>query len=219
MNLEAVTDKWEEAAKSDLAQAHIHPSGAQSLDNYEASGLSQAAEIQDVINLYGGGSANPRVADFGCGDGRVAKHLSEIYPDLWGIDASPTMLERYAERVPGAQTLLSNGVDKGLKDLKADLLFSWAVFIHHAPEEGRRLMDGLASGVKKGALLALQIPLYELPVDGGSWCSVTVWTPEMFKRSSQMAGLKIIEMHVSPGSFSYEEVGVNHTKLQVMRRI
>lgn len=219
MGIETITTAWEQAATTDQVQLHIHPSAKGGDEGYDASGESAARDLVELGSLYLGDRwPDIRMADFGCGDGRVSKFLAGEVAELWGIDASPSMLELYGERVPGSQTLCSDGTGDALKNLKADLIFSLAVFIHHSTSDGRRMVRGLTDGLKSGGFLALQIPCYDEKREGASWIDVTVWTEQMLADCARSMGLQVVEIHKSPGAFSYEAIGLNHHRLQVFRK-
>jgi trans-aconitate methyltransferase len=219
MRIDEITSKWEEAAKSDEAQGHIHPSGSISAEEYERSGRDAAAVVCDIARTYLAHKVpDIRVADFGCGDGRVLKHVSHEFDDVWGIDASPTMLERLSDRVPGVQKIESNGTDAQMLILRADLIYSWAVFIHHDIKAGSDMIMGLSEGLNPGGLLALQIPCYDEPRERGAWIDVTVWTPKHIRTAAGSSGLQVVELWNSEGQFSYDNIGKHHNRLQVFRK-
>ena len=219
MEISEVTNSWEEAARTDLARVHIHPSGNISDEDYESSGSGAAGLVIDVARAYlMDRMPDIKIMDFGCGDGRVLGHVIKEFPNCLGADASPTMLKLLLERVPTATTIESNGVDGALDSLEVDLVYSWAVFIHHSIKAGQDMLVGLANSVNKGGILALQIPSYEQAHEGKAWIDVTVWTPADLKDGARRAGLQVVELSSSPGEFSYEDIGINHFRLQVFRK-
>jgi len=219
LDLNDVTAAWEVAAQSKEAQAHIHPSGNHGDEAYRDSGAGQADYVAAIAAGYLVGNHGP-VVDFGCGDGRVLEAMLGWFSgkDLWGADASATMLERLKGRIPTVNAILTNGVDGGLDALEPSLIYSWAVFIHHNHRDGAALLGALGGSLRPGGLLALQIPLYRAPTERGGWCDVSVWTEEMLADAARDAGLEIVEMTSSPGVFDYAAVGVNHGALQILRR-
>lgn len=219
MEVHEVTKAWDAIGRTDKAQTAIHPSG-RSEQEYEASGKEQAEWVKELVWYYclPHIKTEPRVADFGCGDGRVLKYVAEEFPDSWGIDASEAMLERLAERVPSAHTMQSDGRGDSLRTLHADFIYSLAVFIHHDHRGGREMLRGLAAGVKSGGFLALQIPVYDVERERQSWTDVTVWTEDKLRAAAKTAGLSVIELWKSPGEFSFSNVGENHIKMQLFRK-
>lgn len=220
MDVGDITKAWDEVGKTDRAQRAIHPTGGMTPEDYEASGRAQAQQVSDLVWTYCMAHVpeEPRIADFGCGDGRVLKYVAEEFSDSWGIDASPAMLTKLVERVPSVMTAQSDGTDGELDDLAADFIYSLAVFIHHDHEGGRRMIKGLASALNPGGFLALQIPCYEVARERSAWNDVTVWTESELTRVMRMAGLAAIEVHVSPGVFSFQNVGEHHHRMQLFRK-
>jgi len=220
MDVGEITKAWDEVGKTDHAQRAIHPTGGMSAEEYEASGRAQARQVSDLVWTYCVPhiSDEPRVADFGCGDGRVLRYVKEEFPDTWGIDASDAMLTRVSQRVPGANLVASDGTEDSLKQLRADFIYSLAVFIHHDHEGGRAMIRGLARGLKPGGILALQIPCYAEARERSAWNDVTVWTKDQIERTAKLATLKVVELWENPGTFSFDAVGENHHRMQVFRK-
>jgi len=219
VNINDVTSAWDDAGKGPRAQGAIHPTGSVSEEDYEASGAVQAGEVIDLIWTYvlPHMEGEPKIADFGCGDGRVLKYVAREFPESWGIDASASMLERLRDRVPGINVLESDGAT-GLEDFGADFIYSMAVFIHHDIYDGKTMLRGLSRGLKQGAFLAVQIPCYSAARERKSWTDVTVWTKEQLISTARAAGLKPVEVWESEGEFSYDAVGKNHNRLQIFRK-
>lgn len=219
MEVNEVAMAWEQAAKSDKAQGYIHPAGNLGTDAYEQSGQESAAALMSAISPYLGIlPTNPKVLDFGCGDGRVLKYVAREFADIWGADASATMLERLARRVPEAKRIQSTATDGVMDGMGFNLIYSLAVFIHHDHSGGRDMLVGLANAAAPGAILAIQIPCYEVARERDGWIDVTVWTETLIYAAVKRAGLAVVELHKCPGEFSYENVGENHFKVQVFRK-
>jgi trans-aconitate methyltransferase len=220
VDIDDITKAWDEVGRTDNAQRAIHPTGGMTPADYEASGRAQAQQVSELMWTYciPHVPGEPRVADFGCGDGRVLKYVAEEFSDSWGVDASSAMLEKLVDRVPGVMTVQSDGTDGELDDLGADFIYSLAVFIHHDIDGGRRLIRGLANAVNPGGFLALQIPCYEIARERSAWNDVTVWTPNQLLSAMKVAGLQPVEVHTSPGEFSFSNVGEHHHRMQVFRK-
>jgi SAM-dependent methyltransferase len=98
-----------------------------------------------------------RVLDFGCGHGRVARHLRAMFPDaeLNFADVDPTCVEFCSGQFNGRGVV--TGPDFGLLELPRgmDVIFVGSVFTHIDHERMKvlfdRLFESLASG---GALIA-----------------------------------------------------------------
>jgi trans-aconitate methyltransferase len=220
-------EAWQVAARGDPASTMtaIHPTGTDPAA-YDASGLAAAEQVVAFAALPP--QKFPRIADFGCGDGRVLKHLlGRGYSELAGVDVSLEMLERAAARMElqhaHPETLRfygSDGLDLSLRDM--DGIFSFAVFIHHTYADGVSMLKTLAQAIRIGGRLALQIPLYDVPREPGNWTDVGVWTPDQFAEAIHAAGCtyaSLSSVHTNPGAFSYDAIGPVHHMLQVVERV
>lgn len=211
-----ITAAWDAAARGDEARAAIHPLGGVSDEAYDASGAEQARMICELIRLYS--PKAKRVVDFGCGDGRVAKHLVNGALEVFGADASPAMVERLATNAPGVAGVVSNGIDGQLEPLEPDVIFSLAVFIHHSVADGQQLVRSLADAVRPGGLLLLQIPCYAAKRERRHWIDVTVWDAKTLRTTAAACGLEVLELHSHSHRFTYKSVGDEHLLPQVFRK-
>lgn len=204
--------EWDRIAGRDDAQGHIHPSGHHGVDAYNESGLVDCALAFEAF-----GPDRLRVMDYGSGDGRVAQHLASLY-DVVCVDSSPRMLELAQDRIG---TAADYHCWSGLVPWDADpvdAVFSTAVFIHHPITTGARILANLAEAVKPGGLLALQIPLYSVPRIGLSHLDVTVWTLGDLAPAADAAGCEIVSAYWHDHPFSFDNIGVDHRRLQILRR-
>ncbi len=95
-------------------------------------------ELQNRTAAAAAGLAPARVLDLGVGTGETAGRVLQLYPDalLIGIDSSPDMLARAAERLPGADLRL-RGLEEDLPEGSFDLVVS-ALAIHHLDSARKR---------------------------------------------------------------------------------
>ena len=82
-----------------------------------------------------------RVADVGCGTGRVTAYLTGLGLDVFGIDLSPGMIAAARERHPGLPFAVGSMLGLELADESVDGLLVWYSLIH-VPEA--RVPDALA---------------------------------------------------------------------------
>lgn len=216
-DIATITAAWDAAARRDDARAAIHPLGGVSDEAYDASGAEQARMLCELIRLYSPQAR--RVVDFGCGDGRVAKHLVNGALEVFGADASPAMIERLETNAAGVAGVVSNGVDGKLAELEADVIFSMAVFIHHSVADGQRLVQALADAVVPGGLLLLQIPCYAAKRERRHWIDVTVWDAKTLRATAAACGLEVLELHSHSHRFAFTAIGDEHLLPQVFRKM
>ena len=210
MSYEETIKKWDEVARTPDASAAIHPSARIDNDAYELSGFLASKAVLRTFppqTYYS-------VLDFGCGDGRVLRHIAGRYSDTYGFDTSVQMV-RNCQRVVPVATIVHNLEVLSGEDITA--VFSYAVFIHHTYADGCTMLKQLAHFFPN-ATFALQIPLYEVAREPKGWTDVGVWTEAMLHEAAHSAGLKVERAYVSPGEFEYDRVGHSHNELQVLTR-
>ncbi|MGA5406520.1 class I SAM-dependent DNA methyltransferase [Streptomyces lavendulocolor] len=113
------------------------------------------AAFAAAVRSAGGG----RIADIGCGTGRIAAHLTTLGLDVLGIDLSPGMLERARAAYPDLRFQEGSMTDLDLGDGVLDGVVAWYSLIHiepgHVPGVLARFHRVLAPGGH--LLLAFQV--------------------------------------------------------------
>jgi len=183
---------WIEASKKDDINYAIHPSGS-SISMYNISGALDAERVMKYVG------DNDIVMDYGCGNGRVLQYIPN---EKVGIDVAS-----YDEWV----------IHPDKFEGKVDLIYSISVFIHNTQETGANILKWMKSHLNPGGRLLVQIPIYDKHKDPLNWTDVGVWTEKQFREAVESAGLEIVEMHTNPGEFSFEQIGDNHGKFQVLK--
>lgn len=183
---------WSEASKKDDINHAIHPAGS-SKDGYDESGKVDA---ETILNYVVPGDV---VMDYGCGNGRVLQYMPN---KKFGVD-----VVKYKDWV----------IHPDEFEGKVDLIYSISVFIHNTQETGANILKWMKSHLNPGGRLLVQIPIYDKHKDPLNWTDVGVWTEKQFKAAAKSAGLEIVEMHTNPGEFSFEKIGDNHGKFQVLK--
>ncbi|MGK4585414.1 class I SAM-dependent DNA methyltransferase [Kitasatospora sp. HPMI-4] len=95
---------------------------------YERAALTLFA---DFVETTGGG----RVADVGCGTGRITAYLRELGVDTFGIDLSPAMIEVARREHPGIRFEVGSMTDLDLTDASMAGLVAWYSLIHVPDDE------------------------------------------------------------------------------------
>lgn len=223
LDADAVIDAWRASARGDARSYAIHPSGSNERD-YRASGRAAALDVVRLVAEYGG---EPNVVvDYGCGDGRVAHELARIEP-AWrvvGLDASPEMIDAFDAR---GDTIGSSAVGAvwhtGLDDAPpvegVDVVYVYAVLIHHGWADGAAIIARLASVVRPGGLVLVDAPLYESARERTNAYDVTTWTRPTFTAAAARAECEVVAAVVDDGEFDWSVgPGPSHGRLHVLRR-
>jgi trans-aconitate methyltransferase len=205
--------EWDAVARTDRAQDAIAPPAKRG-GTYDESGQRHAEMLTDTVGEH----PEWQVADFGCGDGRVTRHLVARFKTVWGIDASNAMLDRLTKRCPEVGPIRWDGASPPPwdNDRRFDLVCSFLTFVHYPWHDGREILEHLAQTLVPGGTLALQIPIYQTYREPRTWTSVGAWTPQQFVVAAQDAGLRIDHLHANRGNYAPGSSGPNHGKLQVL---
>src|SRR5262245_56025546 len=114
------------------------------LQEFYATGEADVAMLFEAIGF------EPRCAlDFGCGVGRLTRALARRVPDIFGVDASETMLRLARAAVPGATFTTE------LPPRRFDFICSLIVFQHIPVAEGEAIVDRLLAMLEPGGMAAL----------------------------------------------------------------
>lgn len=215
MSYNETIKKWDEVGRKNELAA-IHPAGLAGEADFWKSGEADAARVVERVKALGLDPADLSIVDYGCGFGRVSVPLTKAFRCVFGHDAAESFIDYY--NVTDTPENFYTPADI-MPPILGDIAFSISVFIHHTYENGVNMLKEVASMVKEGGYLLLQIPVYDVAREAETWTGVTVWTREQMKAAVKEAGLWIVEMWSSPGAFSYDHVGVNHHQFQVLQKV
>jgi SAM-dependent methyltransferase len=136
-----VTDHLTEpdAARADLAATRraydtVAHDYAEMLQNELAAKPYDRAMLEAFAELVRSGGTGTRVADLGCGPGRVTAHLDELGLDAFGIDLSPQMIAVARARHPTLSFDVGSIEATTLADDALAGLIAWYSIIHTPPE-------------------------------------------------------------------------------------
>lgn len=136
--------------------------------------------------------------DYGCGVGRITRHLAEHFENVIAYDISSSHLKCAADYL--AQENISNVNLRQIKQVreiqnlpKVDLAYSMIVLQHNPPPVMAFIIQGLIRSLNPGGIAFFQVPTYRL---GYSFSLANYLTDEANKGE--------MEMHVLPQERIFE---------------
>lgn len=132
---------------------HMFPTNTP-LDDNDKVGESAVRVIHSVLSMAPK-EAIWRVLDFGCGHGRVGRHLRAMFPEsqMWFADSDPSCIEFCSDTFGG--TPVKSPDDFSALELPArmDLIWVGSVFTHIDLERMQLLFDQLFGALGRGGVL------------------------------------------------------------------
>jgi SAM-dependent methyltransferase len=142
---------------ADLLNSHLQTA------TYDRSMLAAFAEL-----IHAGSAVRGvRVADLGCGPGRIAAHLDSLGLDAFGIDLSPGMVDVARRRHPALAFEVGSIDSLELPNGSVAGVLAWYSIIHTPPDRLGDIFAEFARVLIPGgvALLAFQTPSVDAPAD------------------------------------------------------
>lgn len=103
------------------------------------------------------GAARSRVADVGCGTGRVTRRLADADLDLLGLDLSPRMVEQARRLHPQLPFAVARAQALPLRTGVLDGVLSWYSLVHLPPARLPAVVAELGRVLRPGAPLLLAV--------------------------------------------------------------
>jgi SAM-dependent methyltransferase len=151
------------------------------------------ATFAELVLSDGGG----RVADLGCGPGRITAHLRDLGLDAFGIDLSPGMIAVARAAHPGLAFDVGTITDLALADGSLAGAVAWYSIIHTPPPELPAVFAEFARVLAPGGrlLLAFQVGDERRRIEHayGHAVSLDAWrlSPESVAELLSDAGLSV----------------------------
>lgn len=122
---------------------------------YIGVGKMSAKSIRKQLQLSGiSTTTSAKILDFGCGSGRVLRHLKSPSWELHGCDIDHQAIDWSSRALRSAKLQVCSVMPPlPYPDATFDAIFSVSVFTHFSPEEERAWKDELARVLKPGAVL------------------------------------------------------------------
>jgi len=135
----------------------LYETGKLNFSHYHASGNSAASEIHALYAIFGQ-SPIQSILDWGCGVGRVTRHLPIYFPNanIVGADANPDCIQWLQNNIPEIQWLQSNAADRG-ETLTGTyhLIIALSVLTHLPANEQQHWLEQLHSRLHTNGLIWL----------------------------------------------------------------
>ena len=131
-------------------------SGTSSRATFLSAGREASENIRDVFEASRQpASRYARWLDFGCGCGRVARHLERTVPigELWGIDVDEEALRWTASHVRGRYARVAADPPTALPPGHMDVVYAGSVFTHLSEERQLAWLAELHRVMRPGGLL------------------------------------------------------------------
>jgi SAM-dependent methyltransferase len=144
------------------------------------------------------------VLDFGCGVGRISKHVP--CRQLYLYDINPEYLFKAALHTGGVY--LPSILDPTEAPF-IDVVFAISVFIHMDWKTAEATFKKLAA-ISNSMLL--QLPTYEHPSPGKDWIDVTTYSKNQILGWCKDVNFRADVIPVNPGSFTFKNIGPCHNR-------
>jgi SAM-dependent methyltransferase len=123
--------------------------------DFYRSGRDHIEFVASELRQLAGGAFDPKSAlDFGCGAGRLTEAMTDICPNVVGVDISPGMLEEAKRNSTGRASYRLDVPDGAF-----DWVNSYIVFQHMPPARGMPLFDRLLGQVAPGGFASLHVTI------------------------------------------------------------
>ncbi|HYB54481.1 MAG TPA: class I SAM-dependent methyltransferase [Thermoanaerobaculia bacterium] len=121
------------------ARLRARVAGTSSRRVFATTGAEAAAAIRRVFEATRDPAAEyPRWLDFGCGCGRVARHLAQMpeVRELSGVDIDGVAIAWASKQLPGHYETIESVPPTRLPERRYDVIYAGSVFTH-LPEDGQ----------------------------------------------------------------------------------
>ena len=200
---------WASAIKNnDLSNqdksALIHPSGYKDND-YFNSGLNDAMHIIDRCSL----NENDKILEYGCGNGRIMRHLLNY--NISGVDIVPDFV-KVARDYKCRSFLLTDCNETFNK------IFSLTVFIHLTRKQAETALKYIYSHLQDEGTAYIQFLNYGFNKEGNKFIELNYYDTEELNNLVKKCGFKITKLIKMKGDIHKAEWAINHNELCELKK-
>jgi SAM-dependent methyltransferase len=95
--------------------------------------------------------ARARILDIGCGDGvPLTRYLAGRGFEVFGVDSSARMVERFRSNVPEATVQCARAQDSDFFELTFDAAIAWGILFHLSDHDQERVIAKVAATLRPG---------------------------------------------------------------------
>ncbi len=158
-------------------------------------------EVQQWARLFNRGS---EILDLGCGSGvPVARALLDAQLNVYGVDASPTLIATFLKRFPSAEAECASVTESPFFNRQFDGVIAWGLMFLLAPPAQVELIHKVAQALKKGGRLVFTAPK-----------QIHVWTDILTGRESHSLGedeyRRVLQTSGLTVTHEVDDEGANH---------
>ena len=165
MRLEQVAFNWERFGERDALGAILTegPPGAERWDTaaFFETGAKEVAGLRARCLELGLAFGGTRALDFGCGVGRLTRHLLEDFEEAHGVDLADSMVQRARQLNPSEKLRFLGNSSPDLELLQADsydLALSLITLQHVPPAYARLYIQEFFRKTRPGGTVFFQLP-------------------------------------------------------------
>jgi SAM-dependent methyltransferase len=196
---EHVNRSWQHLGEQDpfwsvlTAPEYRGTPSAERIAEFFASGKVEVARLQLALSRIGVAlDGRGRCVEYGCGVGRVTRHLAPLFEHMMGVDISQAHL-RLAEHharmdgVSGIEWMHLESLDSLGHMPEADFIYSMIVLQHNPPPVIERVLRRFAQMLRPGGIAYFQVPTYRADYEF-----------HLAEYIERQLGRKEMEMHAFP---------------------
>ena len=151
-----ITDRpnfWTDKGKQTNWQEYILP--GRTIDEFEKEGFLQARVLSAFIKK------DTTIVEYGCGVGRITKHIANFAKRTIGLDISKSYIEKAKRFCSDIDNLDFFTIDNFTEPECADFIYSVMVFQHNSETNRKNIIDHIIRLLRPGGTVLISFPKAE----------------------------------------------------------